>query len=72
MRMWKCVRKVIEYKQSRDDKYDGQVSSGNTGLAQRSADREVMASEAQSQHMMDLTKKWGKWEQGTESAGAKK
>ena len=50
---------MIEYKQSRDDKYDGQVSSGNTGWAQRSpaGDQEVMASEAQSQHMMDPTKK---------------
>ena len=37
-----------------------QVSSGNTGWAQRS---EVTASEAQSQRVMDLTKKERKWEQ---------
>ena len=38
-------------------KYDWQVSSGNTGWAQRSADQEVTVSEAQSQRVMDLARK---------------
>ena len=39
--------------------------------AQRSEHWEVIVSEAQSQRVMDLTKKGGKWEQGTWTCGNK-
>jgi len=53
-------------------KYDWQVSSGNTGWAQRSAGYEVTASKAQSQRVIDPTKKGGKWKQGMWTCGEKR
>ena len=53
-------------------KYDWQVSSGNTGWEQRSAGYEVTAPKAQSQRVIDPTKKGGKWKQGMWTCGKKR